>query len=281
MDTEGITFVGGGNMARSLIGGLVAQSVAAEQIRVLDPDPEAAARIKSRWGVTVTNDPAEALADTDTVVMAVKPQVVETAIAAIRQHLPDDRPLVISVAAGTTTTTLAELIGHPVPVIRAMPNTPALLGCGATALFAAPGVTANEKERAEHILRAAGLVVWLDDESQMDAVTAVSGSGPAYFFYLMEHLLAGAVAEGLPEETARLLIMETALGAARMALESEDDIATLRRRVTSPGGTTEAAVKSLESDGFPAMMERAVAAAADRSRTLAAGLAPTEESRKQ
>ncbi len=281
MDTETITFVGGGNMARSLIGGLVGQSVAAEQIRVLDPDPEAAARIEDRWGVAVTSEPAEALADTGTVVLAVKPQVVPTAIAAIREHLPDTRPLIISVAAGTTTTTLAGLLGHPLPIIRAMPNTPALLGCGATALFAASGVNAREKERAEHILRAAGLVVWVDDEAQMDAVTAVSGSGPAYFFYLMEHLLAGAVAEGLPAETARLLIMETALGAARMALESEDDMATLRQRVTSPGGTTEAAVKSLQSDGFGTAISRAVAAAADRSRTLAADLSPTEEYRKQ
>ena len=281
MDTETITFVGGGNMARSLIGGLVGQSVAAEQIRVLDPDPEAAARIEDRWGVAVTSEPAEALADTGTVVLAVKPQVVPTAIAAIREHLPDTRPLIISVAAGTTTTTLAGLLGHPLPIIRAMPNTPALLGCGATALFAASGVNAREKERAEHILRAAGLVVWVDDEAQMDAVTAVSGSGPAYFFYLMEHLLAGAVAEGLPAETARLLIMETALGAARMALESDDDMATLRQRVTSPGGTTEAAVKSLQSDGFGTAISRAVAAAADRSRTLAADLSPTEEYRKQ
>ncbi len=281
MDTETITFVGGGNMARSLIGGLVGQSVAAEQIRVLDPDPEAAARIEDRWGVSVTSEPAEALADTGTVVLAVKPQVVPTAIAAIREHLPDTRPLIISVAAGTTTTALAGLLGHPLPIIRAMPNTPALLGCGATALFAASGVNAREKERAEHILRAAGLVVWVDDEAQMDAVTAVSGSGPAYFFYLMEHLLAGAVAEGLPAETARLLIMETALGAARMALESEDDMATLRQRVTSPGGTTEAAVNSLQSDGFGAAIGRAVAAAADRSRTLAADLSPTEEYRKQ
>jgi pyrroline-5-carboxylate reductase len=280
MHTEGITFVGGGNMARSLIGGLVGQSVAPEQIRVLDPDPDAAARIQSLWGVTVTKDPAAALADTDTVVVAVKPQVVQTAIPAIREHLPDGRPLVISVAAGTQTSTLTGLIRRPLPVIRAMPNTPALLGCGATALFAAPGVNANEKERAEHILRSAGLVVWVDDERQMDAVTAVSGSGPAYFFYLMEHLLAGAVAEGLPEETARLLVMETALGAAKMALESEDDIATLRRRVTSPGGTTEAAIDSLRKDGFGAAVGRAVAAAADRSRALAADLAPTEESRK-
>jgi pyrroline-5-carboxylate reductase len=281
MDTEGITFVGGGNMARSLIGGLIGPKFPAEQIRVLDPDADARRSLRSRWGLTVTDDPAAALAGSQTVVLAVKPQVVPAAAAAIRDHLPAGRPLIISIAAGTSTETLSELLGTGIPVIRAMPNTPALLGCGATALFAAPGTHGRERDRAEHILRAAGIVVWVDDESMMDPVTAVSGSGPAYFFLLMEQLMAAAEAEGLPRETARLLVLETALGAARMALESDDTIIDLRHRVTSPGGTTEAAVRSLENDGFPAIVRRAVAAAADRSRELAADLAFTEEPRKQ
>ncbi len=281
MDTEAITFVGGGNMARSLIGGLIGPATPADQIRVLDPDPDARTALHARWDLAVTDDPAAALAGSETIVLAVKPQVVPTALASIREHLPPGRPLVISVAAGTSTETLAGLLGSGVPVVRAMPNTPALLGCGATALFAAPGTRDEERDRAEHIMRAAGIVVWVDDESMMDAVTAVSGSGPAYFFLMMEQLLAAAEAEGLPRETARLLVMETALGAARMALESDETIADLRHRVTSPGGTTEAAVRSLEGDGFPAIVRRAVAAAASRSRELAADLAVTEEARKQ
>jgi pyrroline-5-carboxylate reductase len=281
MDTEGITFVGGGNMARSLIGGLIGPGYPPDRIRVLDPDADAREDIHGRWGLAVTDDPATALAGSETVVLAVKPQVVQPAAAAIRDHLPPGRPLVISVAAGTSTETLSHLLGAGVPIVRAMPNTPALLGCGATALYAAPGTRGEERDRAEHILRAAGIVVWVDDESMMDAVTAVSGSGPAYFFLLMEQLLAAAESEGLPRETARLLVMETALGAARMVLESDDTIADLRSRVTSPGGTTEAALRSLEADGFPAIVRRAVAAAARRSRELAADLALTEESRKQ
>ena len=281
MDTEGITFVGGGNMARSLIGGLIGPGCPAERISVLDPDADARKSVHDRWGLTVTDDPATALSGSETVVLAVKPQVVQAAAAAIREHLPPGRPLIISVAAGTSTATLSALLGADIPIVRAMPNTPALLGCGATALFAAPGTRGQERDRAEHILRAAGIVVWVDDESLMDAVTAVSGSGPAYFFLLMEQLLAAGQAEGLSRETARLLVMETALGAARMALESDDTITDLRRRVTSPGGTTEAAIRSLEGDGFPAIVRRAVAAAASRSRELAADLAFREESRKQ
>ena len=280
MDTEGITFVGGGNMARSLIGGLLGPGYPADRIRVLDPDPDARNEVQARWGLIATDDPAAALAGSETVVLAVKPQAVQAAASAIREHLPPGRPLVISVAAGTSTKTLARLLGARIPIIRAMPNTPALLGCGATALFAAPGTHGEERDRAEHILRSAGIVVWVDDESMMDAVTAVSGSGPAYFFLLMEQLLAAAEAEGLPRDTARLLVMETALGAARMVLESDDTITDLRGRVTSPGGTTEAAIGSLERDGFPAIVQRAVAAAAKRSRELAAELAHTEESRK-
>jgi pyrroline-5-carboxylate reductase len=277
MHSRPITFVGGGNMARSLIGGLMAQSPPPDDVRVLDPDASARDTVHGRWGIAATDDPAAALAGAGIVVLAIKPQLMGQVLPTLRPHLDDTPPLVISVAAGITTATLAHLLERPVPLVRAMPNTPALLGCGATALFAPDGVGAAEREDAEHILRAAGIVVWVESEAQMDAVTAVSGSGPAYFFLLMESLIAAGVAEGLAPDTARLLVIETALGAARMCLESDEDPGALRRQVTSPGGTTQAAMEMLEAGGFGPLVGRAVGAATTRGRELAADLAPKED----
>ncbi|MFZ2752214.1 MAG: pyrroline-5-carboxylate reductase, partial [Lysobacteraceae bacterium] len=180
------------------------------------------------------------------------------------------RPLVVSIAAGITAAQMQRWLGGGIAVVRAMPNTPALLGAGITGLFASSEVDANGRERAANLLASAGKTAWIESEAQMDAVTAVSGSGPAYIFLLAEAMEAAALAEGLPAGTARALVLETVLGAARMLTESGEDPAELRRRVTSPGGTTQAAIETFEAGGFRALVARAIANATERGRHLSA-----------
>ena len=266
-----IGFIGGGNMARSLVGGLVADGFPASRIIVAEPDTDRRDALAARFGIPVTLSNPDAVENADVLVLAVKPQVMAEAAAGIGPALSDST-LVVSVAAGIRTSDLAGWLGGHAAVVRAMPNTPALLRCGATALFAAAGVSQAQREQAESLLRAVGAVTWVDNEALMDVVTALSGSGPAYFFLLMECMADAGAKLGLPRDQARLLTLETALGAARMAIESEDDVADLRRSVTSPGGTTEAALGCLESEGFRALVDAAVGAATDRSRDLAARL---------
>lgn len=269
MQTTSIAFIGGGNVARSLIGGLIADGVPATRLQASEPDPARRDALQREFGVRVTDDNAAATAAAGVVVLAVKPQIMAGVARELAAPLAGRDTLVISVAAGIRSGDLARWLGGEVAIVRAMPNTPALLGCGATALYAAPGVTAMQRERAEFILRAVGSVNWVEDEAHMDAVTALSGSGPAYFFLLIEAMADGATALGLPAALARLLALETALGAARMAIESDEDIAALRRQVTSPGGTTEAALAALESGDFRALVATALARAEARSRELA------------
>jgi pyrroline-5-carboxylate reductase len=269
MKSTSIGFIGGGNMARSLVGGLIADGVAPSAFTVSEPDPARRAALAERYGVAVTADNCQAAAGAEVVVLAVKPQVLPGVAREIAAALADRHPLVVSIAAGIRSTDVARWVGDAVPVVRAMPNTPALIGCGATALYAGPGTEARHRELAESILRAAGSVTWVESEPQMDAVTALSGSGPAYFFLLTEAMADAGTALGLPRDTARLLALETALGAARMSVESADDVAELRRRVTSPGGTTEAALAVLQNGGFGSLVDRAVRAACERSRELA------------
>lgn len=268
MNSTSIGFIGGGNMARSLVGGLIADGVAPSRFTVSEPDPSRRAALAERFGVAVTADNCDAAAGVDVVVLAVKPQVLPAVAREIAPVVANRRPLVVSIAAGIRSTDVARWLGGAVPVVRAMPNTPALIGCGATALFAGPGTGGRHRELAESILRAAGSVTWVESEPQMDAVTALSGSGPAYFFLLMESMAAAAVSLGLPRDAARLLALETALGAARMSVASAQDVSELRRSVTSPGGTTEAALAVLQDGGFATLVERAVAAACERSREL-------------
>ncbi len=265
-----ISFIGGGNMARSLVGGLIADGVAAGRLQVAEPDPVRRAALARDFGISVIDDNAAAAAAAEVVVLAVKPQIMPGVARELAPALAGRGVLAISIAAGIDSADLARWLGAGVPVIRAMPNTPALLGCGATVLCAGPGAQPGHREQAEGILRAVGSVSWVEDETQMDAVTALSGSGPAYFFLLTEAMADGAAALGIAPELARLLAIETALGAARMALESDADIAELRHRVTSPGGTTEAAVESLEAGGFRVLVATALARAQARSRELAA-----------
>jgi pyrroline-5-carboxylate reductase len=267
---EPIAFIGAGNMARSLIGGLVQDGWPEDAIWAVDPDAAQRHTISRRWpAVHVQADAAQAVGHADLVVLAVKPQVLRDVARGLAPAVQARRPLVVSIAAGVRIADIERWLGGNLPVVRCMPNTPALVGSGATALTANTRVDAAQKAAAESILRAVGLTVWLDDESGLDAVTALSGSGPAYCFLMMEAMEDAGVQLGLPRETARLLALQTAFGAAKLALESEEDAATLRTRVTSRGGTTEQALRILESGGLRELMARAMTAARDRSRELA------------
>jgi pyrroline-5-carboxylate reductase len=269
MTPDRIAFIGGGNMARSLVGGLVARGHAAADIVVSEPVAAAREALAREFGVRATDDNATAAGDASVVVLAVKPQVMRDVCTGLRASIAGRGALVVTIAAGITTTQIAGWLGAGTAIVRAMPNTPALVGAGASGLYATPDATPAQRAAAEALLEAAGIVAWIDDEALMDAVTAVSGSGPAYFFLLIEALQSAAEKQGLPAAAARALVVQTALGAARMATEGGEDAATLRRRVTSPGGTTQAAVESLEANGFARLVDEAVARATARGRELA------------
>lgn len=265
-----ITFIGAGNMARSLIIGLL-QDKANVLLRVADPDPQQLDAIRQHWpDVQATQDNAEALQGADVVVLAVKPQVMREVLEPLADLAQRTRPLVISIAAGIREAALNQWLGGNLPIVRCMPNTPALVQTGATGLVANAQVSQAQRNLAESILRAVGITVWFAEEASIDSVTAVSGSGPAYFFLVMEAMQTAAQNLGMSAEDAQLLVVQTALGAARLALESGEPAAELRRKVTSKGGTTEAALKVLNDGGLPALFEQALQAAAKRSRELAA-----------
>ena len=266
-----IAFVGGGNMARSLIGGLVARGMAPQSIRVAEPVDELRDALASDFGVEVFGHAAEACEGASMWLLAVKPQVMRAVCGQVAGHARLQAPLVLSVAAGITSAQLQRWLGDEdgtLPVVRAMPNTPALLGCGITGLFATDAVDRSQRDAAAGLLQAAGSTVWIDDEALMDAVTAVSGSGPAYVFLLAEAMQDAGVAQGLSPETARALVQQTLLGAATMLTQLEEPAPVLRTRVTSPGGTTQAAVETFESGGFRELVARAVDAATARGRAL-------------
>jgi pyrroline-5-carboxylate reductase len=268
MSDATITFIGAGNMARSLIGGLLADGYPAERIRAADPSEAQRSEIAGRFGIRVDADNAHAVEGADAAVLAVKPQVIRDVAEPLGERLRAGGTLVISIAAGVREADLSRWLGGDVAVVRTMPNTPSLVQTGATALFANRHVSAAQRNLAESLMRAVGVTQWLNDEALMDAVTAVSGSGPAYFFLMMEVMEDIGVELGLPRESARLLTLETALGAARMALESGEQPAQLRRRVTSPGGTTEAAITAMENGGLREIYAEALRAAASRAREL-------------
>ncbi|BAQ77479.1 pyrroline-5-carboxylate reductase [Pseudomonas sp. Os17] len=267
MNTTRIAFIGAGNMAASLIGGLRAKGLEADQIRASDPGAETRAKVTAEHGIQVFADNAEAIAGVDVIVLAVKPQAMKAVCEALRPSLQPQQ-LVVSIAAGITCSSMNNWLGAQ-PIVRCMPNTPALLRQGVSGLYATAQVSAQQRQQAEELLSAVGIALWLDQEQQLDAVTAVSGSGPAYFFLLIEAMTAAGEKLGLPRETAAQLTLQTALGAAHMAVSSDVDAAELRRRVTSPAGTTEAAIKSFQAGGFEALVEKALGAAAHRSAEMA------------
>lgn len=264
-----IAFIGGGNMARSLIGGLIGGGADARSICVSDVDSDRLATLTEAFNVRAATHNGEATQGADLIILTVKPQVLKVVAQELAPAVQRRRPLVISVAAGVRVADLSAWLGGQVALVRAMPNTPALVRSGATALYATPQASEAQRAWAESVMRAAGVTVWLDDEALMDAVTALSGSGPAYFFLVMEAMEQAGVELGLERDTARLLTLQTALGAAKMALESADDPQTLRRRVTSPGGTTEQAIAVLEQADTRGIFARALQAANSRSRELA------------
>ena len=265
MVNDSIAFIGGGNMATSLVGGLIADGVAPESLWVADPAPARRSDLLSRFKVHTTPDNIEAISHGETVVLVVKPHVMPSVVAELASVIRDRESLLVSIAAGIRQSHILGWLGTDAPIVRAMPNTPALVGSGASALFANPFVTHEQRSLAESILRAVGITLWVDDERLLDTVTAVSGSGPAYFFLLMELITKAGEELGLSAEAARLLTQQTALGAARMALESSGDPSALRARVTSPGGTTERAIACLTDGGIEELMTKAIKAAHARS----------------
>jgi len=264
-----LAFIGAGNMARSLVGGLIADGWDPASISVADPDKEQLSALASRFRVHTDTDNHKVTEHAEVVVLAVKPQVIRDVASDLAASIQRQQPLVISIAAGIRATDLQRWLGGNCALVRCMPNTPALVQSGATALFSNENVSNAQKDLAESILRAVGLALWVDNEDLMDAVTALSGSGPAYFLLVMEALQEAGQTLGLNEKTAKLLALQTAFGAAKMALESSEDAAILRQRVTSPGGTTEKALAVLEEGGLRVLFNDALKAARDRSQELA------------
>lgn len=263
-----IAFIGGGNMATALISGLGRQQPAPEWIRVSEPNETARRTLHEEHGVQCHDRAAPAVTEADVIVLAVKPQVMPSALKELASLVKSDQ-LVLSIAAGITVDTLLKGLETRPPVVRAMPNTPALIGRGISGAFAGPTCGEQERAMAETVLLATGACVWINDEALMDVVTAISGSGPAYFFLLIEALRDAGQALGLPAETATQLALHTAAGAGAMALGSEADVAELRRRVTSPGGTTQAALEAFAQGGFSELVAQAVRAATRRGQALA------------
>jgi len=261
-----IAFLGGGNMASALIGGLIAKGHEASRISVIEMSAAARERLGARYPVRVTTAPDDAMKGADTLVLAVKPQDMKRALASLGSEVRS--ALVISVAAGITLDTLSRWLGGHRRIVRCMPNTPGLIGAGITGLYASREVDEQERKKAETILRAVGEVVWLADEKLIDPVTAVSASGPAYVFWFIEQLAASAVKLGIPKDDALKLAKQTVLGAAMLASSSEDSPETLRKNVTSKGGTTEAALNVFEQEKLAERFMRAVEAASKRGEEM-------------
>ena len=267
-----IAFLGGCNMALSLIGGLISDGFNPSHIHIADPDANRLETIKASYAVQTYTDNTRAINECRVIVPAVKPQQLQHVV---KQCSPlwQDNMMLISIAAGIRLNDIARWLERPnAAIVRTMPNTPALVQAGATALYANEFVSAQQKELAESILRAVGITLWVQDEEQINVVTALSGSGPAYFFLVMEAIETAAIELGLEPETAKLLCLQTAFGASKMALESNDSTALLRQKVTSPGGTTERAIHELEDGGLRSLFENALIAAALRARELATQL---------
>ncbi|KAF1055235.1 MAG: Pyrroline-5-carboxylate reductase [Stenotrophomonas maltophilia] len=270
MHADSITFIGGGNMARSLIAGLVRQGVPAGHLHVAEPVAALRDTLAAEFGVNTYAEARDAAAHGATWLLAVKPQVLREVCQSLQAIPQAQRPLLISIAAGISSAQLQRWLGGELPVVRAMPNTPALLGAGVTGLYATAAVADAQRRLADRVLASAGRTVWIDDEAQMDSVTAVSGSGPAYVFLLAEAMEAAGIAQGLPAEAARTLVVQTLLGASRMLDEAGESPAELRRRVTSPNGTTQAAIECFQAGGFEALVDAALRAAQARGQALSA-----------
>ena len=269
MTTPVIAIIGTGTMGNCLISSLIKNDHPSDKLWAADPSEEKLVALQTTFHIHTSTDNSRAVQSADIVLFAIKPQHFSQVATELAPAIQSRKPLVISIAAGIRIASMQHWLGEHIPIVRAMPNTPALIGCGATALYANSLVTNQLHDMAESVLRATGLVVWLQQESLMDVVTALSGSGPAYFFLIMEALQQAAVDLGLPEDTARLLTLETALGAVRMAIESGTPLETLRHQVTSPGGTTEKALFVLEKHNIRGLFKDSLHAAKQQSEVLA------------
>jgi pyrroline-5-carboxylate reductase len=272
---QNICFIGGGNMAQALIGGLLSRGLPTTRITVSDP-VEQIRQILEEKRIQTTTDNVEAIQNADVVVLAVKPQVLATVLQPLKGLLSDK--LVISIIAGAEIQTISELVGGSQRIVRVMPNTPALVQTGAHGIYASEAVNAQDRELTSQILAATGLTIWVDSEAQIDAVTAVSGSGPAYFFYLMESMIRAGKNLGLDEKVATALTLQTALGAAQMAITSSNSPSELRKNVTSPNGTTQAALEVFDRAQISQNIQAALAAAQKRSQELAQELSEKTKS---
>ena len=267
--TQRITFIGAGNMATSIIGGLVQQGYRPELICATDPDQDKLTALTDEFSIQTSSDNIVAVEHADIIILAVKPQIMEQVVRPLAGILQRTQPLLISIAAGITLQNLIDWCGTELPMIRTMPNTPALVQEGATGLYANKSVSEPQRAAAQAIFEAVGMALWFDHEDELDQVVAVSGSGPAYYFLVMEAMEKAGIKLGMSQQAARQLTLQTALGAAKLALNSDVDPGELRRRVTSPGGTTEQAINCLQNGGLVELFEQAMKAAMQRSKELA------------
>lgn len=268
-----ISFIGAGNMASAIIGGMLASGVDAGRIWASAPEDSHLQALRKQFNISVTTDNRYCAQQGDIIILAVKPQIMATVCRDIAPVVQNTRPLMVSIAAGLEAGTLDEWLGGGLPLIRVMPNTPSLVGKGAAGLYANDDVSDAQKETVASIFSSIGSALWVDDEASLHAVTALSGSGPAYFFLMLEALESAAAKAGMPAETARELAIQTMAGAAEMAARSEHDPAQLKRNVMSPGGTTEQAINTFESGGLRELVDQALQAAYRRSEEMARELA--------
>lgn len=270
MHYKTIAFIGAGNMAKSLIGGLIANGYPADKIIATNPNQEKLKVIGQKFAIRTTRDNKGAVAQAEVVILCVKPHVIKQVTQEVEPLFKEKQMLLISIAAGVRLENLQRWIGEAQPIVRCMPNIAALVAAGVTGLIANSQVSQEQKELAESILRAVGITIWLENENQMDVVTALSGSGPAYFFLFMASLEEEAIRLGLSPQAAHLCTLQTALGAAKIAMESVEDLTELRRQVTSPGGTTERAIHVLDEGHFSKIVANALKAATERAQELQA-----------
>jgi len=272
-----VSFIGGGNMGAALIRGLIARGLPAQNIAVGEPVAARRTTLAQEFGVRVTDDNVQAVQGADVVVLAVKPQDMAATVQSFADAFRKRAPLLLSIAAGIRVADIQAWSGPGVPVVRAMPNRPALNGAGATAIYAPAGLVEAHRRLAEQVLGASGTTVWVRDEHSLDVVTALSGSGPAYFFLLAELMTDAAVGLGLERDSARELAIQTLFGSGRMARESDGDLQRLRAEVTSKGGTTEAALRSFDAANLRDIVAAALKAATDRAGELAQGFGKTQK----
>ncbi|MCW8901208.1 MAG: pyrroline-5-carboxylate reductase [Gammaproteobacteria bacterium] len=266
MNNQKIGFIGAGNMARSLIGGLISSGIKSNHLFAADPNEEIRNALTRDFSIQTFAENQQLVESCDVIVFSVKPQALKEVATALKAK---DSALYITIAAGIPSESLNNWLGGNKAIVRAMPNTPSLVLSGASGLFANSGVSEKQKEISESILRAVGMAVWVKTETELDAVTALSGSGPAYFFMVLEAMEKAGEELGLPADTARLLAIQTGFGATKLALEIDEDPASLRKKVTSPGGTTEQAIKTFEELGLVNIFSKAMKAAHNRAGQLA------------